>query len=88
MRLRVDGMLNDKQLTDPASRFYNKPNDYAMAALAYYNCFKCKKPYFGGRRDCEQNAEADNRPAAEFICFDCSGISHANCNKPDHKEFL
>jgi hypothetical protein len=21
-----------------------------------------QKPYFGGRRDCEQNAEADNRP--------------------------
>lgn len=31
---------------------------------------QCKKFYFGGRRDCEQNAQAENRPDEEFVCFD------------------
>lgn len=58
-----------------------------QASYAYYMCFKCKKPYFGGRRDCEQNAEADNRPPAEFICFDCSDLKHATCDNKSHKEY-
>lgn len=28
---------------------------YALARLSYYLCFKCKKPYFGGLKDCENN---------------------------------
>lgn len=86
-RLKVEGMLNDKKLIDPNSRFYKKPLDYAMASFAYYKCFKCRKPYFGGKRDCEQNAAADNTPPQEFICFDCSDLPTIKCKDKSHKEY-
>jgi E3 ubiquitin-protein ligase MYCBP2 len=36
-----------------------------MAIYAYFMCFKCKSPYFGGRKNCaeamnEQNVEGFN----------------------------
>lgn len=45
-------MQKDPKLTDPKSLFYQKPTDYAMTIYAYFQCFKCKKPYFGGRKSC------------------------------------
>eukprot|EP01083_Nonionella_stella_P135347 411745_1 len=86
-RLKVDGLLKDKKLTDPASKWFGKPEEFAMNSYAYYNCFKCKKEYFGGRRDCEQNADAEGRPPEEFVCFDCADISVRACAKPDHREY-
>jgi len=31
-----------------------------MAIYAYFECWKCKKPYFGGRKNCA-DAMNDNR---------------------------
>jgi len=59
-----------------------------MIALCLYGD---QKPFFGGRRDCEQNAEADNRPLNEFICFDCSdnkSIKAGNCGVNGHAEYI
>eukprot|EP00479_Gromia_sphaerica_P006362 TRINITY_DN1765_c0_g1_i1.p1 TRINITY_DN1765_c0_g1~~TRINITY_DN1765_c0_g1_i1.p1 ORF type:complete len:144 (-),score=14.08 TRINITY_DN1765_c0_g1_i1:82-513(-) len=58
-----------------------------MNTFAYYNCKKCSEPYFGGRRDCEQNADAEGRPADEFVCYDCSDLKNVACNIPQHKEY-
>jgi len=40
--------------------YYNNLQDYAMFKCAYYICFKCQKPYFGGLKEC-----ADGVPKAE-----------------------
>jgi len=86
-RLQVENMLKDPKLTDPSSRYYKRPEQYAMDCFAYYNCFKCKNAYFGGRRDCEQNAAAENRPPEEFICYDCSPMKNIHCKVPAHQEY-
>jgi len=86
-RLKIEGMLGDQKLVDPTSRYYKKPEAYAMDSFAYYNCFKCSKFYFGGKRDCEQNAAADDRPLEEFICYDCSPMKNVHCKIPEHQEF-
>jgi hypothetical protein len=39
-RLTIENMTKDAKLVDPKSQFYNKPEAYAMASFAYYNCFK------------------------------------------------
>jgi E3 ubiquitin-protein ligase MYCBP2 len=39
-RLTIEKMEKDQKLVDPKSHFYNKPEAYAMASFAYYNCFK------------------------------------------------
>lgn len=59
-RLEVEGMKNDPRLSDPTSLYFQKPLDYALKSFAYYPCFKCKQPYFGGKRACEE-AKDDNK---------------------------
>jgi hypothetical protein len=50
-------------------------------------CFKCKKVYFGGERDCEQNAVEGDRPPEEFVCHDCAELGASACKDRSHLEF-
>ena len=45
----------DEKLLDPQSIFYNNPEMYSISIFSYFLCFKCEKPYYGGRKDCEIN---------------------------------
>ena len=83
-----------KKVGDP---YYNKPLEYAMAIYSYYLCFKCKKPYFGGRKDCERlREEAQNNQKfkpEELMCPDCVDIhlgidTNINNCKIHGKEFI
>lgn len=65
-RLRIEGMLSDDKLTQPHSRFFGRPRQYAMDSFAYYKCFKCKAAYFGGRRDV--------RPHARTVAGSCTHV--------------
>lgn len=56
-RLKYEDCDKDKKLTERNSPYFNKPNEYSMAIYAYFMCYKCKNPYFGGRKNC---AEAMN----------------------------
>ena len=56
--------------------------EYALAIYAYYECFKCKKPYFGGLKNCEMNMEDDKKKfdPSELICPACCPFtSETNC---------
>jgi hypothetical protein len=86
-RLSIEKMEKDVKLTDPQSRYYNQPLKYAMDCFAYYTCHKCNNFYFGGRRDCEANAAAENRPPEEFVCFNCADLKSVLCKNADHSEY-
>ena len=47
-----------------------------MDRLSYYMCFKCKVPYFGGLKSCEnvQEGKGDFKPE-ELVCGKCSSVS-------------
>ena len=53
-RLKFEELLKDEKLTNKSSPYYNKPNEYAVAIYAYFECYKCKNPYFGGRKSCAE----------------------------------
>jgi hypothetical protein len=40
-------------LRNPNHRFFKKPKSLAMAVFAVYPCYKCKKPFIGGKVSCE-----------------------------------
>lgn len=46
-----------------------------MFKLAYYQCFKCKSAYFGGKKDCirAQQEEQVYKPE-ELVCGSCSAV--------------
>jgi len=52
-----------------------------MDRFAYYLCHKCKKPYFGGEKQCAV-AAPENFDPEELICGGCApGAAEQNCSK-------
>lgn len=92
-RLKYENRLKDEKLVTESSPYYNKPDEYAYAIYSYYQCFKCKKPYFGGLKSCEDLMQEDNKQGEfkweELVCANCSdvGITLETC--PKHgKDFI
>jgi hypothetical protein len=82
-RLKTEGMENDDAFVSPQGKYYRKRDEYAMDRFAFYMCSKCRRPYFGGRRQCEevamQQAEAFNKD--QLLCGGCtSGPDVKSCN--------
>ena len=51
-RAKYEGIDKNPRLRDPNDDYYNNLQDWALFKLAYYPCYKCKLPYFGGMKDC------------------------------------
>jgi E3 ubiquitin-protein ligase MYCBP2 len=52
-RAKFEDLHKNPRLKDPNDRFYNDLRSFSIYKLSYYQCFKCKSPYFGGMKDCE-----------------------------------
>jgi len=88
-RLKFEGMENDSRLTTHGDHYYNQREKYALDRLSYYECFKCKKPYFGGKKECEQNLDRDHYDQSELVCPACSAIGMQGTDCPTHgKDFI
>ena len=48
------GILDDERLKNPEDPYFEKPGEFAMHRCSFYQCNKCKGPFFGGLIDCEQ----------------------------------
>ena len=58
-----------------------------MHKFAYYLCFKCHKPYYGGDYECIAAGEQPNFDPSELLCGACSPIQAQDC--PKHgKDYL
>ena len=83
-RAKYEAIDKSERLSNPADIYYNNLQDWALFKLAYYQCFKCKIPYFGGMKDCiaAQAASQEFKPE-ELVCAKCSskelGLGAANC---------
>ena len=51
--LKQDKMDTAAELKDPLSRFYQKPQEYALHVSEFYECSRCSRPFFGGYVDCQ-----------------------------------
>lgn len=68
----------------PGGKFDGRPADYALQKYMYFQCHRCKKPYFGGERNCQNAANEENRDYVpeDLICGSCSAaLSGDNCPK-------
>ena len=53
---------------------------FAMHKFAYYQCFKCGKPYYGGDYQCAEAGGGDQFDPSELLCGACSPIlSQVSC---------
>eukprot|EP01096_Ripella_sp_DP13-Kostka_P006733 TRINITY_DN2430_c0_g1_i1.p1 TRINITY_DN2430_c0_g1~~TRINITY_DN2430_c0_g1_i1.p1 ORF type:complete len:685 (+),score=256.80 TRINITY_DN2430_c0_g1_i1:184-2238(+) len=96
-RLKIEEGEADDALKE-GGEFYRRPADYAMRIFAFYECYQCGGPFYGGRKRCDPGANAeddeaveaqDRRQAApERLCSGCCGIA-AKCKThgTDYIEF-
>lgn len=90
VRIEYDGLKNDPMITNPESPFHKNPLAYAMEKYAYYMCFKCAKPYYGGDVRCDPGGAGgdEQHDPKTLICGGCSDVSRSQ-NCPKHgNEFL
>uniref|UniRef100_A0A6U6BMR8 RING-type domain-containing protein n=1 Tax=Guillardia theta TaxID=55529 RepID=A0A6U6BMR8_GUITH len=83
-RLALEGGHKDAPELRAGGRYHKQPGEYAMHKFAYYLCYKCKQPYFGGHRSCEVAAgvgEERQFDEREKICGGCSAMGAAACPK-------
>lgn len=84
-RLKYEGLDKSARLSNPSDPFFQKPLEYALAIYSYYECFKCKTPYFGGLKSCEDALEhhGNEKPykPEELVCAKCCDIPLENCAK-------
>jgi hypothetical protein len=68
-RLRFDHLEGDAKLTDPTSDYFNQPAKFALHKYLFFQCFQCRRPYFGGAYECGGNALPEEKK--DLICPRC-----------------
>ena len=89
-RVKIEGLQHDKRLTDPNSPYYKNLEQFAMDRLAFYPCSKCKKPYFGGMKACEEAGleQAENYKQEHLVCGSCASGPNAKSCKKHGKKYI
>eukprot|EP00455_Lapot_gusevi_P055190 TRINITY_DN8963_c0_g1_i1.p1 TRINITY_DN8963_c0_g1~~TRINITY_DN8963_c0_g1_i1.p1 ORF type:complete len:201 (+),score=22.47 TRINITY_DN8963_c0_g1_i1:53-655(+) len=85
--IEIEHLEQDEKVTTEGSKWYNDALGMGFHVFAFYMCHMCTNPFFGGRRECEPNAEAEVKPD-EIICTSCSDLAGKNCGKPEHSDFV
>jgi len=68
-RAKAEGLDKDPRLEDPGDVYYQRFEDYVMDKMSFFQCYECRQPYFGGLRECGDNAEADgNFKKEDLLC--------------------
>lgn len=86
-QLKREGFDKDKRLYEKGGKYYNNKPLFAMDRLAYYMCFKCKKPYFGGMRKCDAQ-DVDKWNEKHLVCGGCRMGSNKKSCKIHGTEFI
>ena len=88
-RLKFEGMEGEERLKNPKDPYFNNPERYSLDRFSYYECFRCKESYFGGKKDCEQNNDQAKYNAEELVCPSCAaiGMEGADC-KTHGKDYI
>lgn len=75
-KLKEEGMLKDV----PAGV---TPEEYALSVLAFYQCSKCTKAYYGGLKSCGVAGEGGGK--VDKLCQDCFKNAGKACSNAAHE---
>lgn len=90
-RIKFEGLDKHDRLKDPNDIYYNNPMKYGFDKILYCMCYKCKKPYFTGLKDCMQPPNERDHDPNDLICGKCGaldGVAGINSCKKHGKEFI
>jgi hypothetical protein len=81
-KARVEGLDKDPRLME--APYFGDLKKFAVFKCAYYLCFTCAKPYFGGMKDCirAQQEQQEFKPE-DLVCGTCAaeklGVGQNKC---------
>ena len=83
---KAAGLDSSFKLTDPNDAFYNDWPGLALASCTFYECYVCKKPYFGGMNDCRQQMQEERTTLNQHLrCQECLskelGFGQQSCER-------
>jgi len=58
-----------------------------MDLFSFFKCFHCGQPYFGGRRQCENQVDSTTFDPRELVCAGCSGAAKCSVHGQDFIHF-
>ncbi|GMH35470.1 hypothetical protein BSKO_03338 [Bryopsis sp. KO-2023] len=78
-RLKLSGELRRQAELQPGGEYEGRPVDYALRKYLYFQCHRCKKPYFGGERVC-QNGQRNQQEfkVEDLVCGGCAALASGN----------
>jgi hypothetical protein len=88
-RTRFDGFDRDASIVRPNGRFFNNAAAFALHHYAFFQCFQCRHPYFGGARMCEAAAmpeQIEGAPAAQAAEFKPQDLVCVSCKKLESQD--
>jgi len=59
------------QVSDPSSDYFQQHEKYALDRFCFYECTRCKEPYFGGKKQCNIDEDPMHFQEEEMICLNC-----------------
>jgi hypothetical protein len=87
-RLHLLSLDKCQAITSRSSSFYGNPLAYALHRFSFYQCFKCKEPYFGGDKICEADQQAQEFNPRELVCGRCCDLTGINECHDHGREFI
>ena len=95
--MKMEMLEVHERVTSPDSEFYQKPMEFALHTFAFYYCSQCKKPLYGGHRDCDPGAGAGAEAGAVNVrvesgrrcpgCQGSEGLGGCPLHGPDYSIF-
>ena len=81
-----EGYDKEGRVVTPGDIYYNDLAGFALHNCTFYECVKCKEPYFGGMQDCMQAMQSENSLKKEdLFCKKCMteelGFGKAMCEQ-------
>lgn len=88
VKLKTD--LDMAPVSQTQGRYYGREVDYLLAKCAFYECWQCKKPFYGGLIDCERELRLETTTTKEdLLCKGCVSkkidAGSCYCQKHGHK---
>jgi E3 ubiquitin-protein ligase MYCBP2 len=90
-RLEHEGLHKAPDVVEPHGAYFNDPVGYAEHMLAYYPCYTCGKPFFGGFNRCEAIRMDEDREGfnpQELLCGGCVADSNVRSCRIHGTEFV
>eukprot|EP00501_MAST-03F_sp_TOSAG23-6_P000492 GSMAST32.ASY1.ANO1.506.1 assembled CDS len=84
LRFKMEGLDKDAAVIKPGGDFYQKPLQFALHEFVFYQCYKCKRPYFGGNYRCgaaDEDEEDEDDVAKDLLCPSCAVDNVEECPK-------